>query len=166
MSANMRRRCRQEAAVHSRNPGADVCLGSGAVNLRPSISFPVRSGKRTLRCWLWFYRRAGPPSAQPDKIRHHSATGAHDTGLILLRAIARALAHPIREPVAGAELLDQPRDVIAAMPPACRALDSQHVEAPDKAANRSVKGHTLRLPQARVVSQVFLGGGRIDPEMP
>jgi hypothetical protein len=32
----------------------------------------------------------------------------------------------------AAELLDQPRDVVAALPAACRALNPQHIEAADQ----------------------------------
>jgi len=47
------------------------------------------------------------------------------------RTIGGALGQPIGQPVAGPELLDQAREVVTALPAACRALDPQHVELAD-----------------------------------
>jgi hypothetical protein len=38
----------------------------------------------------------------------------------------------------------EPRDVIAALPAACRALDPQHIEAADQTADCAIEGHGIR----------------------
>jgi hypothetical protein len=41
----------------------------------------------------------------------------------------------------AAELGDEPRDVVAAQPTACWALNAQDIEAADQTADRAIKRH-------------------------
>jgi hypothetical protein len=45
----------------------------------------------------------------------------------------------------AAQLGNEPRDVIAAEAPTCRALDAQNIEAADQAADHTIEGHGVRL---------------------
>jgi hypothetical protein len=75
---------------------------------------------------------------QVAQVRHDCAAHPRDAVLVLLRTIGGAFMQPVGQPVGGPQLLEQARDVVAALPTACRALDPQHVELADQSADRSV----------------------------
>jgi hypothetical protein len=78
---------------------------------------------------------------QIHQIRHDRAACPRGTGWVLLRTIGGAFIQPVCQTCGGPELLDEPRDVVAALPAACRTLDAQHVELADQSADGSIAGH-------------------------
>ena len=60
---------------------------------------------------------------------------------------------PIGQSVFRPKLVEQAHDVVAAVPPARRALDAQHDELADQSADRSVAGHVGSLAKGRATGQ-------------
>lgn len=100
-------------------------------------------------------------SRQTHQIRHDRAACPRHAGLVLLRTIGGALVQPIGQPIVRAEFRDEPRDVVAPVPAACRALTAQHEELADQSADRSIAGHVRSLGRmGAVVANSVWGSGR------
>jgi hypothetical protein len=56
------------------------------------------------------------------------------------QSAVRSFSQSVRR-AAAPNFLDEPRDVVAALPAACRTLDAQHVELADQSADGSIAGH-------------------------
>jgi hypothetical protein len=83
------------------------------------------------------------------QIRHDRAACPRGPGRVLLRTIGGALIQPVCQSGAGAELLQEASDVVAALPAACRTFDAQHIELADQTSDRSVAGHVRSLDKAK-----------------